>query len=325
MKETIINCYDTKNMKKKIIQLENPCDQKWENMKPNANGRFCDLCSKNVIDLTELNQIEISKLMKGQKQSICARLTHEQLNTPLIPLEKKIEINFSKSKVAAGLLLASSLTLGQYSNANIHVTNNEYVQDYTPQSDLNKETPHSNQKEAGITNLVIFKGKIIASDSGKTVRNAKVTFVTSQKIIHTYTLNNGSFSMKIPENLIDNDNVIRVSYDEIIVDDLNENLSQYEEKDFILTKDELTNHYVITALPRRIYMGSIVFPTKSEKTMVLINGAEIKYNVLLKMITNNIDSFHRKDKDIYYFDPKFAIAIYGQKAKKGLYIFNDKQ
>jgi hypothetical protein len=42
------------------------------------------------------------------------------------------------------------------------------------------------------------------------------------------------------------------------------------------------------------------------------------------MIREKNDSFNLNKKDIYYFNTKFATAIYGQNAKKGLFILSDK-
>ena len=38
-------------------QIVTPCTERWENMAPSKNGRFCDLCQKEVIDLTGKNRI----------------------------------------------------------------------------------------------------------------------------------------------------------------------------------------------------------------------------------------------------------------------------
>ena len=40
-------------MKKQFsLKIENPCDAKFSEMTPNANGSFCSSCAKNVIDLS---------------------------------------------------------------------------------------------------------------------------------------------------------------------------------------------------------------------------------------------------------------------------------
>ncbi|MGQ7947736.1 hypothetical protein [Flavobacterium sp. WC2509] len=39
-------------MKNKFLKLDNPCSEKWKDMKPKDKGNYCDLCSKKVIDFT---------------------------------------------------------------------------------------------------------------------------------------------------------------------------------------------------------------------------------------------------------------------------------
>ncbi|WP_241330424.1 hypothetical protein [Chryseobacterium arthrosphaerae] len=39
------------------IETQNPCSERWEDMRGFPTGKFCDVCSKNVIDFTK-------KLMK---------------------------------------------------------------------------------------------------------------------------------------------------------------------------------------------------------------------------------------------------------------------
>ena len=62
-------------MKSKFLKLNKACSEQWENMTPNEKGSFCDVCSKNVIDFTQLSTREISEKIKNSKGEICARLT----------------------------------------------------------------------------------------------------------------------------------------------------------------------------------------------------------------------------------------------------------
>lgn len=124
-------------MKTKFLTLNRPCDEKWENMTPNERGSFCDSCSKNVIDFTRLSQLEISEIMKNSDGNICARVTKTQLRTPLFNLEpEKKSFRFPYSKVAAGLMLASSLTVGLPANANTPKVKTEIVQELASNIDI---------------------------------------------------------------------------------------------------------------------------------------------------------------------------------------------
>lgn len=311
-------------MKNKILKLSNPCNERWENMKPNERGSYCDLCSKNVIDFTKLNQIEISEIMKKSGNRICARLTHSQLNSPLLNLENNFDLNFPKSKVAAGLILATSLTIGQTLHAENHSIKTEFIQSSDSIRNSKKEKSTSIPSEPKLDDIIIFKGKITSKDLKKPVENAKITFVTSQKILNTYTSIEGTFSIEIPTSLIDDDNVIRVSYYDIKEKRDNEMFFGYETKDYILTKDELKINFSIEAEPEVLYLGGIRAYSEKRKPVVLSNGVEIKYREFVKAQTGEKSSCSLENKDYLYFDSKFAIAIYGEKAKDGLYILTNK-
>lgn len=311
-------------MKNKILKLDNPCNEKWEDMKPNERGSYCDLCSKNVIDFTKLNQIEISEIMKKSGNRICARLTHSQLNSPLLNLETNFDLNFPKSKAVAGLILATSLTMGQTLHAENQTIKTEFVQSSDSIVNSKKEKSTSKPNEPKLDDTIIFKGKITSEDLKKPVENAKITLVTSQKILSVYTSKDGTFSIEIPTILIDDDNVIRVSYYDIKEKRENEMFSGYEIKDYILSKAELKTNFLIEAKPEVLYLGGIGAYSEKRKPIVLSNGVEIKYREFVKAQMGEKSSCSLENKDYLYFDSKFAIAIYGKKAKDGLYILTNK-
>jgi hypothetical protein len=311
-------------MKNTILKLDNPCDEKWGNMKPNEKGSHCDLCSKNVIDFTKLNQVEISEIMKKSGNRICARLSQSQLNSPLLNLENNFELNFPKSKVAAGLILATSLTIGHTLHAENQSIKTEFVQGLDSILNSKKEKPNYKPSEPKLDSTTVFKGKVTSEDLSKPIGKAKITLVTSQKLLTTYTSKDGTFSIEIPTSLIDNDNVLRVSYYDVKEERENEMFFGYETKDYILLKKELTTEYLIEAEPEVLYIGGIGAYYEKRKPIVLSNGVEIRYREFMKAQLGEKSSCSLENKDYLYFDQKFAIAIYGEKAKDGLYILTDK-
>ncbi|QSS96661.1 hypothetical protein [Psychroflexus sp. ALD_RP9] len=311
-------------MKNKFLKLDNPCNEKWENMKPNEKGNYCDLCSKNVIDFTQLNQVEISEIIKKSGNRICARLTHSQLNSPLLNSQNNFDLNFPKSKVAAGLILATSLTIGQTSHAENSMVKTEFVQNSNSKLETKELKSNTKPNEPKLEDTIIFNGQITSKDLKKPVKNAKITLVTSQKILNAYTSTDGTFSIEIPASLIDNDNVIRVSYYDVEEKRENETFFGYETKDYILTKEELKTNFSIKAEPEVLYLGGIGAYSEKRKPIVLSNGVEIKYREFVKAQMGEKSSCSLENKDFMYFDSKFAIAIYGKKAEDGLYILTNK-
>ena len=57
-----------------------PCQQNWEHMKPNANGRFCEHCKKTVIDFTGMSAHEVeSYYAEHISEYLCGYFKHNQL------------------------------------------------------------------------------------------------------------------------------------------------------------------------------------------------------------------------------------------------------
>lgn len=67
------------------------CDQDWNQMKPTVNGRYCDICKKNVFDFTNKTKGEVKKLDKG----VCGIFLPEHVEDGLTPINFRI---FSKIK-----------------------------------------------------------------------------------------------------------------------------------------------------------------------------------------------------------------------------------
>ncbi|WP_028123792.1 hypothetical protein [Epilithonimonas tenax] len=65
----------------KNIYIPNPCSENWNEMSPEAKGRFCSVCSKCVIDFTEKNAVEIQQIITEKSdESVCGRFYNHQLN-----------------------------------------------------------------------------------------------------------------------------------------------------------------------------------------------------------------------------------------------------
>ncbi|WP_296142685.1 hypothetical protein [uncultured Flavobacterium sp.] len=93
------------------ISIPEPCHENWEEMLPTENGRFCQSCTKNVIDFTRMSPISIQEyFIANSKKEVCGRFRNEQLKTLHIQIPNEIfysELSFHKI-----FLLALLLTMG---------------------------------------------------------------------------------------------------------------------------------------------------------------------------------------------------------------------
>jgi hypothetical protein len=66
------------------FQIKNTfaCSENWEKMSPTEKGKFCEVCTKEVIDFTTLSKNEIIAVFKKNNyQALCARAYSSQLST----------------------------------------------------------------------------------------------------------------------------------------------------------------------------------------------------------------------------------------------------
>ncbi|MGH1384650.1 carboxypeptidase-like regulatory domain-containing protein [Kordia sp.] len=73
---------------KLIIQIPEPCHEDWNNMSPTEKGKFCGVCTKEVIDFTAKSDEELIKHVANDG-NLCGRFHPSQLNRKLIADRKK--------------------------------------------------------------------------------------------------------------------------------------------------------------------------------------------------------------------------------------------
>jgi hypothetical protein len=92
------------------ISIPEPCHEDWNKMTPKDKGRFCDSCSKTVIDFTKMNSNEIQDFMtQNQGQRICGHFKQTQLES--IHLHVPIQ-TFASRSFHKLFLLVLLITMG---------------------------------------------------------------------------------------------------------------------------------------------------------------------------------------------------------------------
>lgn len=72
-------------MKKEALHLSipTPCHEKWGEMSPVEKGRFCNQCSKTVIDFTTMSDREIIQTIQKSNATTCGRFLNSQMSRPI--------------------------------------------------------------------------------------------------------------------------------------------------------------------------------------------------------------------------------------------------
>lgn len=90
------------------INIPEPCQQRWDEMHPQDNGRYCGSCSKIVVDFTLMSDREILAWLTDANRKVCGRFSADQINRDLLPLpERKRKAWTIWNFLLAGLLVSS--------------------------------------------------------------------------------------------------------------------------------------------------------------------------------------------------------------------------
>jgi hypothetical protein len=143
------------NMKNTIkISIPEPCAQKWDEMQPDNNGRFCSSCEKTVVDFTKMDDEGFVAYFQNIKNIPCGRLTERQLSLD-IPFKSKPLLPFGKMSkyIAASMITVAALggkVFGQ----------NPIVIQTSPNKDEIKKEPSDKTVESEL-----IRGRIIDKDN----------------------------------------------------------------------------------------------------------------------------------------------------------------
>lgn len=96
------------------ITIPKPCHEDWNKMTPDETGRFCNSCSKSVVDFTQMLPDEIQDFfIKNKGQKVCGRFQNKQLDSLIIQIPNQVlysQVHYHKMFLLA-LFIAMGTTL----------------------------------------------------------------------------------------------------------------------------------------------------------------------------------------------------------------------
>lgn len=292
---------------KPFLRIEKPCEEAVENMHDLPDGKFCDLCSKKVLDLSRLSDSEILNIIQQNKgKKFCGIVDKKQLNKPL-----QSKISFSEShhpkkitftKIAAGVALTASI-LNTYP-AQIKVpSKTEAVASSLKRS---KETQKEKEK-IGDGNIII-SGEVLLIGTGKPIE-AEVNFITTTKVYSAKTDHNGFYTLEVPKEILKDKNLL----------EFNPKKYTYDRRLEIFTKEQLQKCN-ITKITENDYgnvMGEISVgpPIATEKSLVLLGGKKLEHKIFNKSYSLFYDRY-----DVHYISKPFITFFTDNKDINDIYI-----
>jgi hypothetical protein len=163
----------------KSIKIEEPCDQSWQQMTEESNGRYCGHCCKTVVDFTRMTDAEVIHYI-SDRNHICGRFDTQQLNklNQSLSYDRKNFLNWKGWGLAAMIFGVS-----------------QYVKADTKSAVKVEQAPYQNRYEPIIDSSIIVKGKILAQDSGLPMPGTTMRIKGTDQ--ETSTDINGEFKLKV--------------------------------------------------------------------------------------------------------------------------------
>jgi len=202
---------------KKVLKIDKPCNENWNEMTPVEQGRHCRVCAKKVVDFSENSHDEIITFLSAAEGQTCGRFKENQIavyghkkSSKNIPIYKSIAASF-----LAIIGFGTSTSVAQereiYLKGDVAIQPNEEVV----------------KNQFGVT----IKGTVLSHN--KPVNKAKISLFTNGKLILSVLSNDrGEYTLVIDkETLINNRFTVKV---------FASGLSTKTIEDLKATKEEIT-------------------------------------------------------------------------------------
>jgi len=165
--------------------IANPCHQNWYTMSPTEKGRFCQSCTKEVIDFSKMSDETFLEFFKEKKTGLCGNFRSDQVD---VPRKDYFGIALSKLKVAAISIFALLL-----SKASITKVNAQTV------ADNNKKIP-ADEKSTVKKDFIVynFTGNVVTRKDSDAMASVLITVHKNGNVIaEGYTDNEGNFTIYV--------------------------------------------------------------------------------------------------------------------------------
>ena len=120
--------------KKIRIEIPEPCREKWDEMSPDAGGRFCGHCNKSVIDFSGWSDGQLLNFFARQTGPFCGRFRDGQLNR-VISQPPQPHSRLYRIAVAMGLTLLFTQAGGTASYGRPPVVNMSFINTHDQHTD----------------------------------------------------------------------------------------------------------------------------------------------------------------------------------------------
>ena len=181
-------------MKKEVfkIKINKPCSENWDSMENHGAKRFCDSCSKMVVDFTAMNDQQVMEIISQSSSKICGQFREKQLNYTYSKIEEKNTNAVFPSLISSLLLFGTVSCIGDINTSQIHQT------PITTQILMSEDTDAFSKK---ITQDLVMEisGLVLDADNKQPIPYVVITLKDTKIVARTDE--NGYFKLTIPEEI----------------------------------------------------------------------------------------------------------------------------
>lgn len=149
-----------------ILKIAEPCHENWDTMMEVEKGRFCNVCSKDVVDFTRYSDVEIvdyfEQLKSKPSGSICGRFKSKQIDAPLKRIEVPLNSFYTLENSTHQFLWMMLFIIGVFS-----VSCNEGPKQGKVESSVNIEAVDSSVRQKSNTEVPLMGDTIIVEPPKK--------------------------------------------------------------------------------------------------------------------------------------------------------------
>jgi hypothetical protein len=178
------------------LSIPTPCQEKWDNFTAVSNGRFCDSCSKVVIDFTKMNDQEILDFLKSKPTHACGRFRPNQLKIYSQTQTPIVKVNPGLALLKASLLSVLMMLISKPSSAQTMGTKLQTEMVQHPVSHFDTQTMTGEER--------VIKGVVKSKEDGYPLPGVNIVLKGSQ----TGTVTNADGEFEFPEKLKEGDVLI---------------------------------------------------------------------------------------------------------------------
>lgn len=77
-----------------FLKIKSPCQENWNKMSNNGDGRFCGSCKQTVVDFSVMTDAQIINYLSTANANTCGRFAADQVSRNLVPNKKIVKKNW---------------------------------------------------------------------------------------------------------------------------------------------------------------------------------------------------------------------------------------